>query len=609
MTRTQFAARFALLFAAAVPAAPAAALDMRFSPNSGNLPGVGQGQAPIKDDTLAINRADGKLFWRRPDGTLGTSTLLNALPSGRSAVEQGRADDLLSAPSGLTILRSLAARFAERPSVIDYGVDMTGVADSTAALTAALNSGKPISAPCGTIRVLSTVAVTTRPSFLGAGPCTSIKYDAPSGSAVKPVIDIQPAAAGGRLDNFSVDHQANTKNFTPNTVYGGNIIASSAILVQADDTALNGVTVRNGYDNCIAVVQFAGNTATAVPGSPKRYSIQGARTNACGVGSTPKAGAGIDVGTGSRGVVNDLVDVGSYGAFILDVGAGGQGTFSNMVGIDTALDPALGYSYTFYIGSTDSTFTNLTSIGAKYSGLWHDGFATNTTINNVYIKASAAVGAKLKAGASTISNLIVNSAGFGSASGTVDAVELDSTAGSLVGLTVVGLKVQDEFNKARYGVNKLGSGVATGSIIGADLSGAVTAINNVPGTFGVIDGQALGGAWTAYTPTVSCATGGQSLGSATASATYRRVGKTVTVNFSTISIANAGTCAGAVNVNVPSTAATRTAFVGAETAVVGTALAGALYEGANTVQIKRADGNSPSVSGYVLTGTVQYEEP
>ena len=76
----------ALALACALPG-QARALDMQFSRIPGNVP------AAVADDTLAINRADGKLFYRRGDGSLGASTLLNALPSGRRAVEQGQSDD------------------------------------------------------------------------------------------------------------------------------------------------------------------------------------------------------------------------------------------------------------------------------------------------------------------------------------------------------------------------------------------------------------------------------------------------------------------------------------------------------------------------------------
>ncbi|SEP21268.1 hypothetical protein SAMN04487843_108198 [Methylobacterium sp. ap11] len=127
MTRTHLAARLALLLAA-VSAAPAVALDMRFSPIPGNTPGVGQGQAPIKDDTLAINRADGRLFWRKLDGTLGTSTLMNATSSGRRAVEQGRGDDLEVAPSSAPGDARSVALWTDLSRQVEQGISQAATA-------------------------------------------------------------------------------------------------------------------------------------------------------------------------------------------------------------------------------------------------------------------------------------------------------------------------------------------------------------------------------------------------------------------------------------------------------------------------------------------------
>ncbi|MGX7706304.1 hypothetical protein [Methylobacterium sp. Gmos1] len=98
LRRTPFLLAFVLALTA-----PAVALDMRFSPDAGTAPGS------LKDDTLGINRADGKMFWRKSDGTLGTSTLLNALPSGRRSVEQGQADDLTISPTGFGTSRATSS--------------------------------------------------------------------------------------------------------------------------------------------------------------------------------------------------------------------------------------------------------------------------------------------------------------------------------------------------------------------------------------------------------------------------------------------------------------------------------------------------------------------
>lgn len=515
-----------------------------------------------------------------------------------------------SKPGATGTSRRLQGRFAERPSVIDYGADPTGATDSTAAFTAALASESPVSAPCGTFRIDSTVEVTKRADFRGAGTCTLLRFDLPTGLPVLPAIDIKSTAAGSSLQSFRVDHQAHVRLYKPNTIYGGNTIASSAILVQADDTSLSQVTVDNAYDNGIAVVQFAGKGFEFTPGSPKRYSLKTIRTSYCGVGSMPKAGAGIDVGTGSYGTVDDLVDIGSYGAFILDVGGGGQGAFSNMTGISTKADPNY-HSYTFYVGSGNSTFTNLYSQEAEHSALWLDGFAGRTTMSNIVIKAPKSIGVQIKAGDTIISNLIVNSAGYTKPPGSIDAVQLDSTANTLSNVLINGLSVQNEFSTARYGINRLGSGPLTGAVVNANLSGAASATNNLPDTFGVVDGAVLSnvltGAWTSYTPTVACATRGQFLAKVATAAQFRRVGKTVSVNLSAISIMDRGTCTGAINVSLPSKAATRTTFSGQETSVSGVALVGVIFEETSNLQIKHTDGTTPAVDGYVLTGRTEYQ--
>lgn len=514
--------------------------------------------------------------------------------------------------------RTLLDRLLERPSVVDYGVDITGVNDSTVAFAAALNSGKRVSAPCGTIRLVSTVSVTMQALFDGPGNCLKLKYDAPAGSATAPLMDIKPSAAGSRFDGFSFDHQANTKGFTDPAVYGGNLIAGSAILVQADNTTLTRVTGANAYDNCIAVVQLPATANgsgqyPAVPGSPKGYSLQTIRTSGCGVGPYG-AGAGVDVASGSGGTVNDLVDRGSYGAFILDIGAGAQGTFTNMTGIATAFSASrFAYdgtrSQTFYIGAGNSTFSNLVSIDAGDRGLWLDFYATRNTFNNVYIKATAAEAALIKNPQSTIANMTIDSPGYGKTTGTVDAIVLDTSAGALTSLNLINPVIKDTFNKARYGINQVGSGGATGYALGYDFSGAVTESNNLSGTFGLINASALGGAWPTYTPTVTCGTNGQSLGTVSASAQYRRVGKTVSINLSSVTITAAGSCTGPVNVSVPFPIAQRSTFSGQETAVAGVGLVGTLSEGTSVIQIKKSDSSSPAVSNYVLTGRAEYQTP
>lgn len=550
-----------------------------------------------------------KLGKREGNKTVITPDTLQILGTGSTGDVRG-----MSTPGAGTLLRGLQDRFAERPSVIDYGVDMSGVNDSTAAFTAALNSERPVTAPCGTVRLLSTVTVTARTHFTGAGPCTFLKYDATGGTPARPLMDIKASAAGSQLSDFSFDHQAQGNRFTDPTVYGGNLIAGSAILVQADDTSLRNVSGANGYDNCIAVVRLpdSGPSWQAIAGRPFNYSLQTIRTQSCGQNQY-KAGAGVDIASGSGGTVDDLVDRFSFGAFILDIGAGAQGSFSNMTGIATSFDPARfafdgTRSQTFYIGSGDSTFTNITSIDASDRALWLDGFADRTTINGANLKTAANEAAIFKVRRANINGLTINSPGYGKTPGTVDALILDTSAFSADGLSINGLKIEAQFNTARFGIRQVGANPATGYAVG-DFSGAVTATSGVSATFGVVSGAALGGAWTAYTPTVTCQTAGQSLASVTASGQFRRVGNTVSVNIDSINITDRGTCTGAINVTLPLPVSIRTTFSGQETAVSGVALVGTVYEGTSNIQVKRSDGATSAVSGYVLTGRTEYQTP
>lgn len=511
--------------------------------------------------------------------------------------------------------RTLLDRLLERPSVVDYGVDMTGAADSTAALTAALNSGKRISAPCGTIRLLSTVSVTAQALFDGPGNCLKLKYDAAAGTAILPLMDIKPSAAGSRLDGFAFDHQANTKGFANPTVYGGNLIVGSAILVQADNTILTRVTGANGWDNCIAVVQLPASPDgsgqyPAVPGSPRGYSLQNIRTSGCGIGPY-RAGAGVDVASGSSGVVNDLVDRGSYGAFILDIGAGAQGTFSNLTGIATAFDSALfaqngTRSQTFYIGAGNSTFTNLVSVDAGDRALWLDGFATRNVLNNVYLKTSSAEAALLKSPQATISGLLIDSPGYGKTTGTVDAIVLDASAGALTGLNLINPVIKDTFNKARYGINQTGGGGATGYALGYDFSGAVTESNNLSATFGLINASALGGGWTTYTPTVTFSSGTAT--TLTATGAYRKVGKTVEWRAN-VNITAVGTAAGSARVSLPFAVSDVTSFNGTEVVNSGAAIPGSALGGQSIVNFKRYDGATPAANNNYLSLNGTYQTP
>lgn len=128
---------FALIAAAAL-AGPAYTLKLNGSAKSGDRPGQGAWPIPANRE-IEINSADRTLFYRAPDGSLGLGAMLNALPSGRRAVERGQADDLTALATGASVRASLAEIAARRRWWRDYGLVCDGTTAEGPAIQAALN--------------------------------------------------------------------------------------------------------------------------------------------------------------------------------------------------------------------------------------------------------------------------------------------------------------------------------------------------------------------------------------------------------------------------------------------------------------------------------------
>ena len=137
---------------------------------------------------------------------------------------------------------------------------------------------------------------------------------------------------------------------------------------------------------------------------------------------------------------------------------------------------------------------------------------------------------------------------------------------------------------------------ADGSILQADSTN-VAGVSWLPG---------VGGAWTAYTPTVTAQTGIFTTISATGR--YKLFGKTCFVQI-VISITTVGTATGSLNFTLPVTAgaASYAAGVSRENAVNG--IMGQLYITPNstTGAIAKYDGTTQIVAGASILGSVTYE--
>lgn len=114
--------------------------------------------------------------------------------------------------------------------------------------------------------------------------------------------------------------------------------------------------------------------------------------------------------------------------------------------------------------------------------------------------------------------------------------------------------------------------------------------------------EALDQAWAPYTPGISAGSG--ALGSASATARYKRIGSLVTIRYEA-SITNAGTASGALRLTLPFPAVGQDYGVGRETQATGVALTLLAVE--SRVEVLRYDNTTPIASGRTIRGNVTYE--
>ncbi|MGN7122850.1 hypothetical protein [Methylorubrum thiocyanatum] len=108
---------------------PAASLDLQSTTTSGRMvPSLSNGE-------IAINRADRTLFFKNVDGTIGRGSLMNAIPAGRQAVEQGQADTLTVGGAALSsVLQRQSGKTVITPDTLQIlGSGSTGDASDLSA--------------------------------------------------------------------------------------------------------------------------------------------------------------------------------------------------------------------------------------------------------------------------------------------------------------------------------------------------------------------------------------------------------------------------------------------------------------------------------------------
>lgn len=234
-----FVVACAAIFALAAPAS--AQVDITYTPTCGKV------VSPKSATGFSINGCDRTLTLKAPNGSLSTSTLLNALPAGRKAVEQGDGSDLgVTIPGG--VARSLAARLADTLHVRDFDAKCDGTTDDAAAINAALASGRRlVRLPDASCRAASTIVVPRGVTLQGTGFAPG---NPPNGTRIVCDLTVSPCVttAGGptngqpALKGLSVDRTY--VGTVPTTTIGIEIVDAYNVIVEDVMSHNHGVTWR-----------------------------------------------------------------------------------------------------------------------------------------------------------------------------------------------------------------------------------------------------------------------------------------------------------------------------------------------------------------------------
>lgn len=227
-----------------------------------------------------------------------------------------------------------------------------------------------------------------------------LSYVAP-GARPYAAIVVHQDAVGAEIRGISIDHQGTQfSRFGPDSTgkaWSTDVFGTS-LLVMADDVSIEGITVRNGWDNCIGIGSYDVDTWDQNNYAPKRVRISNVLTvnGGCGPhdwglapGGFYNQGAGIDLLTCDGALVTGCVDFGSRAGFMSDVGGAASGLFANCIangnpGTPGEWDPdytTTFFGFGFYLGSIHTGVSNCISKYAARAALVVSKFASGPQIN------------------------------------------------------------------------------------------------------------------------------------------------------------------------------------------------------------------------------------
>lgn len=196
---------------------------------------------------------------------------------------------------------SVVTSRSESVEVAKFGLvdDPTCKQDQTARLQAAIDAGagKTLVLPKGTFcvgRASGTLKVKAPNSrIVGQGATTILKWHAPAGTPIAPLLDILPSAQRSSLFDLAFDHGAEAGNYTDSRYFGTNVWGGTMVAIEADEFIGSRLWGRGGFDNCFGVsaLDMSGN---AIRGAPKHVRLSEVTTENCGSGvhSAKRGGPG-----------------------------------------------------------------------------------------------------------------------------------------------------------------------------------------------------------------------------------------------------------------------------------------------------------------------------
>jgi len=249
--------------------------------------------------------------------------------------------------------------------------------------------------------------------IIGMGRASLIKLVLSASTPAVPVIDVRSSAVGTLLQDFGVD--GGGANLAQNTVYGGDLAASSGVILQANGTVATGLFVTNTFGNGIFCAQYASSSGGFNANQPQNLIVSNISTVTCGIGVSSsvtkpgKNGAGIDFGGCAGSTLTNCVDNQSYTGFIIDVGDGAMCMVSNLTAFYTQLDtlhPTNGSGTGFYFGSSNCQISNCAAISTGGHGYWLDGAGLYNQISNCYARYCGGFGFAIKGSDWQLSNCV-----------------------------------------------------------------------------------------------------------------------------------------------------------------------------------------------------------